>query len=158
SARLAQPASVVGKMSTTLADHLRALPDETVAALIRLRPDLVMPVPADFSALAVRVQSRLSVARALAGVDRFTLELLDALRFTRTHEVTSVEAALALTAQAGVDTAAVRAAVDRLRALFLVYGAEPTLHVVSTVDEVCSPYPAGLGRPAAELDATAADL
>ena len=39
-------------------------------ALIRLRPDLVVPPPADFSALAIRAQSRLSVARALDGLDR----------------------------------------------------------------------------------------
>ena len=38
----------------------------------RLRPDLVVPVPADLSALAVRAQSRLSVARALDSLDRFT--------------------------------------------------------------------------------------
>ncbi len=143
---------------STLADHLRALPDDDLAALITLRTDLVIPVPADFSALAVRAQSRLSVARALDGLDRFTLEILDALRLTRTPETTSVGAVLALTAQGGTDEAAVRAAIARLRSLLLVYGPESALHLVGTVDEVCSPYPAGLGRPAAELDAAAADL
>src|SRR5919204_7070182 len=71
------------RMSVTLADHLRALPDHELAALVTLRPDLVVPVPADLSALAVRAQSRLSVARALDGLDRFTLEILDALRLAR---------------------------------------------------------------------------
>src|SRR5919204_2541613 len=71
------------RMSVTLADHLRALPDHELAALVTLRPDLVVPVPADLSALAVRAQSRLSVARALDGLDRFTLEVLDALRLAR---------------------------------------------------------------------------
>jgi hypothetical protein len=145
-------------MSSTFADHLRALPDDDVAALVRLRPDLVLPVPADFSALAIRAQSRLSVARALDGLDRFTLEVLDALRLTRTPETSSTEAVLALTAQAGTDGTGVRAAIDRLRALFIVYGPDVALHVAPSVDEVCSPYPAGLGRPAAELDETAAEL
>ncbi len=34
-------------MTTSLADHLRSLPDESLAALLQLRPDLVVPVPAD---------------------------------------------------------------------------------------------------------------
>src|SRR6266508_2886446 len=143
---------------SNLADYLRALPDDDLAALVRLRPDLVIPVPADFSALASRAQSRLSVARALDGLDRFTLEVLDALRLTRCPNTTSVAAVLALTAQGGNDEACVRAAVDRLRGLVLVYGHDAALHMVGCVDEVCSPYPAGLGRPAAELDEPAADL
>ena len=148
-------------MGTTLADHLRALPDDGLGLLIELRPDLVVPVPPDLSALAVRAQSRLSVVRALDGLDQFTLEILDALRLTRTpEEVTSVDAVLALTAAStpAVETSAVRAAIDRLRAHALVYGPDAALHIVATVDEACSPYPGGLGRPAAELDAQAAEL
>lgn len=148
-------------MGTTLADHLRSLPDDGLRVLIELRPDLVVPVPADLSALAVRVQSRLSVARALDGLDQFTLEVLDALRLTRTADgTTSVDAVLALTttAAAGPEPQEVCAAIDTLRAHVLVYGTGTELHVVATVDDVCSPYPAGLGRPAAQLDEQAAEL
>lgn len=149
-------------MSTTFADHLRGLSDEELGALLRLRPDLVVPVPADVSALAVRAQSRVSVARALDGLDQFHLEVLDALRLTRDPQTgcTSVDAVLALTAndRSGVEPAQVRAAVSRLRTLALVYGPDTALQVVGGVDEVSSPYPAGLGRPAAELDAGAAAL
>jgi hypothetical protein len=144
----------------TFADHLRTLPDDGLAALLRLRPDLVVPVPADLSALAVRAQSRVSVARALDPLDRFTLEILDALRLARIDGLTSVDAVHALVA-AGSDApepARVRAAINRLRALFLVYGPEQALRVAAGVDEVCPPYPAGLGRPAQELDADAAAL
>ncbi|TYB37651.1 hypothetical protein FXF50_11975 [Micromonospora sp. AP08] len=146
-------------MTTSLADHLRTLPDESLAALLQLRPDLVVPVPADVSALAIRAQSRVSVARALDGLDQFTLLILDAARLTRDPEGggTSTEAILAL-ATAGPHPpapATVRGAVNKLRALFLLYGPEHDLHVVGGVDEV-SPYPAGLGRPAAELDPRAA--
>lgn len=148
-------------MTTSLADHLRALPDESLAALLQLRPDLVVPVPADVSALAIRAQSRVSVARALDGLDQFTLQILDAARLTRDPRGggTTVEAILAM-ATAGAHPpapTAVRGAVDRLRALFLLYGPEQDLHVVGGVDEV-APYPAGLGRPAAELDPRAAAL
>jgi hypothetical protein len=149
-------------MTTTLADHLRGLPDDELGALLRLRPDLVVPVPADVSALAVRAQSRVSVARALDGLDQFHLEVLDALRLARDPETaaTSVDAVLALAAGApsGVDPATIRDAVSRLRTLALVHGPETALRVVSGVDEVTSPYPAGLGRSAAQLDAGAAAL
>ncbi|MFC0004995.1 helicase-associated domain-containing protein [Micromonospora siamensis] len=148
-------------MTTSLADHLRSLPDESLAALLQLRPDLVVPVPADVSALAIRAQSRVSVARALDGLDQFTLQVLDAARLTRDPDsgATSTEAILTM-ATAGARPPApalVRDAVNRLRALFLLYGPEHVLLVVGGVDEV-SPYPAGLGRPAAELDVRTAAL
>ncbi|MEV6694484.1 helicase-associated domain-containing protein [Micromonospora sp. NPDC051196] len=148
-------------MSTSLADHLRALPDESLAALLQLRPDLVVPVPADVAALALRAQSRVSVSRALDGLDQFTLQIMDAARLTRdpADGTTSVDGVLAM-ATAGPHPPAptsVRAAVDRLRARFLVYGPDHQLQVVGGIDEI-SPYPAGLGRPAAELDARTAAL
>src|SRR5258708_32771828 len=110
---------------TTFADHLRALPDDGLAALLRLRPDLVVPVPADIETLAARAESRVSVARALDPLDRFTLEILDALRLSRVDGETSVDAVLALAvSRAQPEADQVRAAIDRLRALFVVYGPE----------------------------------
>ncbi len=146
-------------MATAFADQLRALPDEALGALIQLRPDLVVPVPADVSALAVRAQSRGSVARCLDALDEFTLAVLDAARLSRAEETafTSVAAILALTADAAPD-ADVLAAIDRLRARFLLHGSEEQMQVVGAVDEVTSPYPAGLGRPADYLDPQAAAL
>ncbi|NJP31163.1 helicase-associated domain-containing protein [Micromonospora thermarum] len=147
-------------MSTSLADHLRALPDESLAALLQQRPDLVVPVPADIAALAIRAQSRVSVARALDGLDQFTLQILDAARLTRDSDGTSsVDAVLGM-ATAGAQPpapATVRAAVERLRSLLLLYGPDDRLHLVGGIDEI-SPYPAGLGRPAAELDLRTAAL
>ncbi|GAB3947710.1 hypothetical protein GCM10027614_43450 [Micromonospora vulcania] len=148
-------------MSTSLADHLRSLPDESLAALLSLRPDLVVPVPADLSALAIRAQSRVSVARALDGLDQFTLQILDAARLTRdpAEGTTATDAVLAMATAGPRPPAptAVRAAIGRLRALFLLYGPEHAMQVMAGVDEV-APYPAGLGRPALELDPSTAAL
>lgn len=146
-------------MTSKLSDQLRALSDHALGAFLQLRPDLLIPVPADISSLAARAQARASVARALDALDLFTLEVLDGLRLVRDDSgVARVEALLALAAEAGVERAAVRTAIDRLRARFLAYGDENALHLVKAIDELTSPYPAGLGRPAAELDADAADL
>ncbi|WP_328464556.1 helicase-associated domain-containing protein [Actinoplanes sp. NBC_00393] len=145
-------------MATTFADQLRSLPDEALGALIQLRPDLVVPVPADISALAVRAQSRNSVARCLDGLDEFTLLILDAARLSRAADtaLTSVDAILELTSEVSADD--VRVAIDRLRVRFLLHGPPEALQVVGAVDEVTSPYPAGLGRPADYLDPQAAVL
>jgi hypothetical protein len=148
-------------MTSKLADHLRALPDDALGALLRLRPDLVVPVPSDISALAARAQGRVSVARALDALDQFTLEILDGLRLVRDgagDSVATVDTLLALAAEAGVEPSLVRQAIDRLRARFLVYGTQTSLHLVHAIDELTSPYPAGLGRPAAELSNAVAEL
>jgi hypothetical protein len=146
-------------MATAYADQLRSLTDDALGALIQLRPDLVVPVPSDVSALAVRAQSRGSVARCLDALDEFTLAVLDAARLSRSAEtaLTSIAAVLELTAGAA-DPEAVRAAFGRLRARFLLHGPEDAAQVVGAVDEVSSPYPAGLGRPADYLDAQTAAL
>jgi Helicase conserved C-terminal domain len=139
-------------MTSTLVEQLRALPDDGLGALLQLRPDLVVPVPADVSQLAARAQSRVSVARALDGLDRFTLEVLDGLRYVRGEGGhASVDTLLTLAAEAGAEPSQVRAAVDRLRARFLVYGSDSIVRLVGAIDELTSPYPVGLGRPAAEL-------
>ena len=145
-------------MATTFADQLRSLTDEALGTLIQLRPDLVVPVPADISAMAVRAQSRGSVARCLDGLDEFTLQILDAARLSRGVEtaLTSVGDIRALAGDASAGD--VRAAIDRLRVRFLVHGPDDALQVTGAVDEVTSPYPAGLGRPADYLDPQAAAL
>src|SRR5215813_12863676 len=129
-------------MASTLTDHLRALSDEALAALLARRPDLLTPPASDLSALAARAQSRVSVARALDGLDLFTIEILDACRLatgTAPGDAASLAAVLDLASAA--DGSLVRAAVQRLRDLAIVYGADDALHVVTAVDEVSSPYP-----------------
>ena len=67
-------------MSTTsFADELRARSDESIRALFELRPDLVTPVPSDFSALAARANSAPSLIRALENLNKVAIDLLTAM-------------------------------------------------------------------------------
>jgi hypothetical protein len=50
----------------SLADDLRARTDGELATLLRIRPDLVVPVPVDVAQLASRGATRASAVRALA--------------------------------------------------------------------------------------------
>lgn len=63
----------------TLADQLRGWPDERLVALLAARPDLATPAPQDSSQLASRAATRSSIHRALDGLDRLELSVLDAL-------------------------------------------------------------------------------
>ncbi|MDH6118187.1 hypothetical protein ABH930_003426 [Kitasatospora sp. GAS204A] len=63
----------------TLADELRASSDQALATLLRLRPDLLNPVPTDITQLTARLSSRASALRALERLDRFTLQTAEAL-------------------------------------------------------------------------------
>ncbi|MBS2939385.1 helicase C-terminal domain-containing protein [Nocardioides sp. J2M5] len=63
----------------TLADQLRGWPDERLVALLGARPDLATPAPQDSAQLASRAATRSSIHRALDGLDRLELSVLDAL-------------------------------------------------------------------------------
>src|SRR4029078_10219360 len=66
-------------MSTPLVDSLRAQDDDTLTHLLRLRPDLAVPPPADLTVLATRAGIRASVHRACDDLDTIALHVLDAL-------------------------------------------------------------------------------
>src|SRR5262249_25132297 len=61
-----------------LADELAAMDDDALATLLRARPALAVPRPADSEVLATRAGIPASVARACEDLDRFVLAVLTA--------------------------------------------------------------------------------
>jgi hypothetical protein len=124
----------------SLADDLRARDDEALQALLRARPDLVAPVPADTGSLAARASTRTSVQRALDALDTPTLQVLEVL--------TALEEPVALRDVAracGVSGPVVAGYIGLLRDRALVWGADRALRTVRTVGELLGPHPVGLG-------------
>ncbi|MFC9621011.1 helicase-associated domain-containing protein [Streptomyces sp. NPDC056930] len=152
----------------TLAEALRARDDESLAGLLRARPDLLTPVPGDITQLATRAGTRASVVRALEHLDRFALQTAEALAVA--PDPAPYETLLGLLTGDGrddgehrgdADTAigdALPAALTTLREQALVWGEDDRLRLVRTARELLAPSPqhpspTGLGPTVAEATA-----
>lgn len=74
----------------SLADQVRGWSADQLAALLRARPDLAMPAPADSAQLAARAASRASIWRALEfcdSADRTVLEAAASLEFASAADI-----------------------------------------------------------------------
>lgn len=154
----------------TLAEELRSRGDSALAALLRSRPDLLNPVPSDLTQLATRISTRASSLRALERLDRFTLQVAEALA-AAPDGCDSGTVLTLLTGAPGVPphrhadpvdaeavTAALPGALELLRERALLWGADPSLHLVRAVREILAPTashpgPTGLGPTLAEATA-----
>ncbi|MBQ1081102.1 helicase-associated domain-containing protein [Nocardiopsis sp. B62] len=142
----------------TFTSWLRSRSDEELTALLDARPDLAQPVPADIGALAHRATSRNAALRALERLDRFTLQVLEAvvaLGDDRLSEPVGAQPAelahgLDLTPAGGRGTEALDAALDTLLSLALVWPDHGRLRPVQVLRELL-PHPAQLGPPARAL-------
>jgi hypothetical protein len=139
--------------AATLAGWLRDRDDEQLAQLLRRRPDLGLPAPADFATLASRVGVRTSVQRAVDGLDAWRLRVLEALVLS--IDDGQVRIATAIELLPAVD---LTPALDDLRAVALIWGPDSRLHLVPGVRDALGSYPAGLGRPADELIRSVPDI
>jgi hypothetical protein len=128
----------------TLADDLRQRSDAALEALLEARPDLLSPVPTDMTDLVARAATRLSVNRALDRLDRFTLQVLDALAHLPDPTDT-----VAIARLVPVAAEPLSAAVGTLRDLALVWGPDDSLRLVRAVREAVGPGPGRTGPPLA---------
>ncbi|MFD5783287.1 helicase-associated domain-containing protein [Streptomyces sp. NPDC126933] len=153
------PEGTGGTPPRTLAEALRIQGDDSLAALLRARPDLLTPVPNDLSQLATRAGTRASVVRALERLDRFTLQTAEALAVAPEPAPYATLSAL-LTGDEGDARieAALPLAVRTLRDQALIWGADDRLRLVRTARELLAPSPThpsptGLGPTVAEATA-----
>ncbi|MGA5100943.1 helicase-associated domain-containing protein [Streptomyces lavendulocolor] len=143
----------------TLAEALRARGDEGLAALLRARPDLLVPVPGDLTQLATRAGTRASVVRALERLDRFALQTAEALAVAPDPAPYPVLLGLMAGDEGDADIeAALPRAVGILREQALVWGDDDRLRLVRTARELLAPSPqhpspTGLGPTVAEATA-----
>ncbi len=124
----------------SLADDLRERSDEDVATLLRRRPDLARPAPADVTALAARATTRASVQRALDGLDVAHLHALEAVVVAGPAPLSRIARLLGQPARSRVATDLV----EDLRTLALVWSGGDGLQAPRAVAEVIGD-PAGLG-------------
>lgn len=150
------PEGTGGTPPRTLAEALRTQSDDSLAALLRARPDLLTPVPSDLSQLATRAGTRASVVRALERLDRFTLQTAEALAVAPEPAPYDTLRAL-LTGDEGDARieAALPGAVRTLRDRALIWGGDDRLRLVRTARELLAPSPThpsptGLGPTVAE--------
>ncbi|MTD17227.1 DNA-binding protein [Nakamurella sp. YIM 132087] len=136
---------------TSCLDWMRGRSDAALIALLRARPDLAVPAPGDLAVLARRLDTPPSVWRVLEGLNRFEVQLLQALVLLRG----AAPSAGVVTRLLGPDTDpdAVRAGLDRLETVGLVRG--PDLELAPPVPTALGEFPAGLGPPGS-LDPVAA--
>lgn len=140
------PYTVVRMSGITLADWLRAQDDVALVALLRARPDLATPPPADMSVLATRVGTRASIARACEDLDTFTLTVLEALVVQGADAGPVALTTLAQILGPDVKPRPLKQAVARLRSLALAWGDDDALSIPPLTREAFGSYPGGLGR------------
>ncbi len=136
-------------MPTSLVDSLRAQDDEMLATLLRLRPDLGVPPPADLVVLATRAGVRASVHRACDDLDSVTLAVLEAAVVADADTAPVAAAELARLLGPDLPAKALSAALQALRTRALLWDTDEGLSLVPAAREVVPRHPGGLGRPAA---------
>jgi hypothetical protein len=128
---------------------LRSVDDAALISLFSARPDLVTPVPPDIASLAVRACSAPSLARAIDSLNKWQLQVLEAV--VSVNEPFTEKTIAALTDKQAAS------ALEHLIKVGLVYPSDDGLRVPTQLREVLGAEPAGLG-PASMVKLKLSDL
>ena len=118
-------------------EELRSRSDDQITTLFSLRPDLMSPVPPDVMALAARASSMPSLLRARESLDKFRLDILNAL--------CTLEEPVAHSQIVSVTSEQSAQALESLWELALIYKDDGRFRIPTNVRAMVGEYPAGLG-------------
>lgn len=123
--------------SASFADELRQRSDDFLSALLDARPDLLTPVPSDFSALAARANSTPSLIRALENLNKVQIDLLTAA-CTLVEPFSTIDLA-------SITDKSVESEIKTLHSRAFIYSDGKNYRLVSNVRNLMGDEPAGLG-------------
>lgn len=123
----------------SMADVIRSMDAKALARLVRLRPDLAIPRPADLSELVERAMGQVSTQLALEQLDAWQRRVALALA-----ACPDAVGSRHLAALMGAERTAVSGAVEALAQRALVWGTERGWHLTHAARSAFGPYPAGL--------------
>ncbi len=140
----------------SLAEDIRSRSEEELAELLRRRPDLTRPAPADLTALAARAATVASTTRAVDHLDATHLAVLEAAALLDGSPRAALDGVAepvpeGLAELTGLDGPGLAEPVLALRDAALLWRAPDGLAPTRTVLDVLGPAPAGLGPRAADL-------
>lgn len=142
---------VQSRAPRSLADDLRSRTAGQITGLLRLRPDLMQPWPADLSQLARRAADDASVLEAMQSLSTAELRVLEV--FACAHEASTDAVVQGLPD----DPADVREAVGSLWSRALLWGGPGVCHIVRAAQQAFGPFPCGLAAATGSpVDADAA--
>ena len=145
-------------MQTSLVEWLREQDDGFLAALLRTRPDLAVPPPADLTVLATRASIRASVQRACEELGTLALTVLEALVLAGADRApvdgTVDDDGPRWWLGPDVDAATLAEGLAPLRARALAWGPDEAISAIPAAVEAVGPWPGGLGSPASGIAAT----
>ncbi|GAB3546864.1 helicase-associated domain-containing protein [Arthrobacter tumbae] len=140
-----------------LAEDLASRSDAELRRLLSARPDVVLPPVPDFAALAARASTRVSVQRALEGLNTPQLMVLEAVVLTTNLDAATGATATSLkTSIAPMTARTLEPYLTQLHDVALLRtGPAPrgrrSYFPLESLHDALGPYPAGLGRPLALL-------
>ncbi len=131
----------------TFADDLRERSDQSLKSMLEFRPDLLTPLPADITSLAIRATSTHSLIRALDLLTNWELDVLTA--------AATLDEPFNIKELEKIIDKSISPAVKKLHELGLFYGDNSQLKIPNNLRILIGEDPAGLGPKAtikADLD------